>query len=188
MWKYLAGAAGVALLGFALWLGITKYGDARYDEGRLRTAVDVAQAATESQELANAAYQRGVEQGQQAEITFIKWRDGPLRIQKEFVTREIIKYQQSDSGRAICFDADGVRAANQDISAANATAFTDAAARSDDVVRENAADRDAAGRDGNPRPSEEDDREIRISDRRVREEAPIADRSMAAPLIVNEKD
>jgi len=123
MWKYAAGVAGVALLAFALWLGISKYGAAQFQAGQLSVAVDVAKAATESEKRALAEYQRGIEQGQAATKTFVEWREGPLRTVKETVYRDLEQYEQSDAGSAVCFDADGLSATNQNISTVNATAY-----------------------------------------------------------------
>jgi hypothetical protein len=124
MTKYLAGVAGVALLAFALWLGISKYGDAKFQAGKLSVAVDVAKAATESEKRALAEYQRGIEQGQAATKTFVEWREGPLRTVKETIYRDLEQYEQSASGSVVCFDADGLSATNQNISAINATAYS----------------------------------------------------------------
>jgi uncharacterized protein HemX len=123
MWKYAAGAAGVALLAFALWLGIAKYGEAQFQAGQLSIAVEVAKAATESEKRALAEYQRGIEQGQAATKTFIEWREGPLRTVKETIYRDLEQYEQTVAGSAVCLDADGLSATNQNISAINATAY-----------------------------------------------------------------
>lgn len=133
--KYLAGLAGVGLLAFALWLGFTKFGEAKYAEGRMSIAVDLSERSREADAKAFAEYRRGIQQGQAATQTFIKWREGPLRIQRETIYREQLAYAQSADGNLICFDADGLRATNKDIAAANATAFPGTATGSDPAMR-----------------------------------------------------
>jgi hypothetical protein len=135
MWKYAAGAAGVALLGFALWLGITKYGASQFTAGQLSVAVDVAKAATEAEKRALAEYQRGIEQGQKATQTFTEWREGPLRTVRETIYRDLDQYEQTASGSAVCLDADGVSEANQNIRSINATAYPLSALGSAEAVQ-----------------------------------------------------
>ena len=123
MWKLLAGAGAVALIGFALWLGITKYGAARFDEGRLSVASEINSAAVKAEQEKLKAFERGIAQGQQASLGFVQWREGPLRTIIERTKHDNIVFRESVAGRVQCLDADGVRAANQGITAINATAF-----------------------------------------------------------------
>lgn len=133
--RYLAGAAGVGLIAFALWLGINAFGKAKYAEGRMSIALDISAKSLEAERDNLAAYQKGIAQGQAATKTFIEWREGPLRTQKEIVYRDTQAFAQSADGARICFDALGVSGVNQDIARANATAFTGAAVSGATAVR-----------------------------------------------------
>lgn len=122
--KWLASGAAVLLIGFALWLGITGFGDARYAEGRASLASQVNAARAEAERRAADEFEIGFARGQEASLGFIQWREGPLRTVREEITREIVRYGQSPAGAAACFDADGLQVVNQGIAAAAGTAFS----------------------------------------------------------------
>jgi hypothetical protein len=188
MWKYLTGAAGVGLLAFALWLGYRNAMSASFERGRASVAAEVNKATVE-------AYSRGIAaQDKQVAETAIKveqhiiWRDRWLTPAKETIIKRITQYAETPMGRDICFDADSVRAANQDIATANALAHPAAAARSEGGLSTIAGDRNGSGRDGDPGPSPPVDRAIISGFGGVRQEAETGDRHMAEELIAEEGD
>jgi hypothetical protein len=179
MWKLLAGAAGVGLLAFALWLGITRYGKAEYARGRADLAVEVAGARAEGEALAADAFERGVAHGQQASLGFIRWRDGPLRKVTERVNHEIIRYRASPAGRAVCLDADGLRTANQSIAAIAATAFPADPSGSPDPVQPPPDDPAVTRWNGNTGRSDGANGERGDGFGGLRDEAEVADHGLA---------
>jgi hypothetical protein len=186
MWKLGAGLASVALIAFALWLGITRYGAAQFQAGRNGALAEVAvadQANTARWSATiRASEQAAFAKGQEARLGFIRWREGPLRMITQRIENERIVYRTSPAGRALCFDADSVRATNADIDAINATAFTSdpsATTRSDGAMQPSPVARNGKRRDGNPLPSPRSDDESGAILGRMREETPIADARLA---------
>ena len=148
--KWLAGAGAILLIGFALWLGITRYGDARYAEGRASLAASINAARAEAERHEADAFEIGFARGQEASLGFIQWREGPLRTVREELTREIVRYGQSPAGAAVCFDAGGLRTVNQGIAAAAGTAFAPGPGAGAGPLPPAGADPALAGRNGEP--------------------------------------
>jgi hypothetical protein len=121
--KLLAGAGVLALLAFLGWLAISRVEARAYEAGRLSVVAQVAAAEAKGSSDALAAYARGVEASAGHQRAFEAWASGVLGPSKETITRETIKYAASAAGTALCFDVDGLRAANSDIAAAARTAF-----------------------------------------------------------------
>ncbi|MEJ6008681.1 hypothetical protein [Novosphingobium aquae] len=177
--KWLAGGAAVLLIGFALWLGITRFGDARYAEGRASLASQVAAASAEAERRAADEFELGFARGQEASLGFIQWREGPLRTIREETTREIVRYGQSPAGAAVCFDADGLRTVNQGVAAAASTAFpADPGAGAAPLPRAG-ADPALAGWHGGPGGSQRSTGGKRTGPRRMRDDPPAAGQGVA---------
>lgn len=148
--KWLAGAGAILLVGFALWLGITRYGDARFAEGRASLAATINAARAEAERHEADAFEIGFARGQEASLGFIQWREGPLRIVREETTREIVRYGQSPAGAAVCLDAGGLRTVNQGIAAAAGTAFPSGPGAGAGSLPRSGADPAISGRNGEP--------------------------------------
>jgi hypothetical protein len=179
MMKWAAGLGAFLLIGFALWLGITRYGQARYDEGRATLATEIATAQADGERNALAEYQRGIAEGQEASLGFIRWREGPLRTIKETINHETILYRQSAAGGAICLDPDGLRAANQSIAAINHIAFPADPGRGDDPLPESRVDPAIAGWQREPSGGAGGDGGNGLEPLAMRENPPDDDRSLA---------
>lgn len=179
MTRWLAGGAAFLLIGFALWLGITRYGAARYAEGRATVAAEVNDARAQGELNAFQQYRAGIEQGLKASSDFLQWREGPLNTVRQEVTRETIRYAASPAGAAVCFDPDGLRDLNRSLAAIAGTAPAAAAGTGAGLVPQADRGGSAAGWFGEPGAGPRGARSPDAGAGRVRGDPPVAAQELA---------
>lgn len=119
-WRALAYLGGLAAFAAVVWF----YGNARYDAGVANTIAEANRQVAVATQNALDNYTKGVEDSNARTASFLAWQARTFQPARDTVTREVVRYQASPAGAVMCFDSDGVRAANGDIAAANALAAT----------------------------------------------------------------
>jgi hypothetical protein len=178
--------AGVGLLALAAFFGWL-YGNARYAAGLAVGTTSVASqvnAAAESVRVsAELAYAKGIAENQAREVAHIEWRDRWFTPAKEIIIKRITEYAQTPTGAAVCLDADGLRAANQDIDAANLLATPATTSRSAGILSATPTDQREPGRNRNSSPSAPMDSAISPRQIGVREETRLGRRELAEVMV-----
>ena len=174
-WKI--GGGLIALAAFFLTLNfVWKKG---MEAGRLELSAQVSAASADAISAEAVGYARGVAEAKTVEVKHIEWRTQWLEPARETITKEITRYAQTLAGRAVCLDADGVRAANQDITTANTLAEPATTGSGAGAMPAAPTAPDGPSRHDDPRPSALMDRPSRDDPRGVREDTTIIDRDLA---------
>lgn len=129
---------GIAVAAFAVWLGLTLFGNARFHAGELTEAVKWQAKVTQGEKDKLAEYQRGVEQGRKAETVYRSTEQIIQPVQTRIIERAA-QYANTPSGAAECLDADRVRALDQTRSALFPAAYPGGASSGTGTVPANAA-------------------------------------------------
>jgi hypothetical protein len=119
-WRALAYLGGLAAFAAVVWF----YGNARYDAGVANTRAEANRQVALANANALDNYVKGIQDEATRSAAFIDWQARTFQPARDTVTREIVRYQASPVGAVVCFDNDSVRAANGDVTAANALAAT----------------------------------------------------------------